>query len=92
VAGVNGVREQPEGVLCTFDVFDRDGVFVQQVELQCPGDGRYDAAFFGGADRALVVRGFADAFATQWGRGSRLSAGDDGEAAVMEVVCYEIVN
>ena len=86
-----GVREQPEGVLCTFDVFDREGVFVKQVGLACPGDGRYDAAFFGGPDRVLVIRGYADAFAAQWGQGSRLSAGDE-EEAVMEVVCYRIVD
>jgi len=86
-----GVREQPDGVLCTFDVFDRDGVFVKQVQVKCPGDGRYDAVFYAGADRVLVVRGFADAFAAQWGRGSRISAGDDEEATVMEVVCYRFV-
>ncbi len=85
-----GVREQPEGVLCTFDVFDAEGVFVKQVRLACEGDGRYDAAFFGGPDRVLVIRGYADAFAAQWGQGSRLSTGDD-EEAVMEVVCYRIV-
>ncbi len=86
-----GIREQPAGVLCAFDVFDHDGVFVKQVRLQAPGDGRYDAVFFGGADRAIVVRGYADAFAAQWGRGSRLSEGDDEEAPVMEVICYRIV-
>jgi len=87
-----GIRGQPEGVLCTFDVFDAEGVFVKQVGLRCPGDGRYDAAFFGGPDRVYVVRGYADAFAAQWGRGSRVSEGEDGDATVMEVVCYRIVD
>jgi hypothetical protein len=87
-----GIYDQPDGVLCTFDVFDREGVFAKQVRLQVPGDGRYDAVFFGGGDRAVVVRGYADAFAAQWGSGSRISEGEDDEATVMEVVYYRIVH
>lgn len=86
-----GIYDQPEGVLCTFDAFDAEGTFVRQVRLEGPGDGRYDAVFFSDVDRAVVIRGYADAFAAQWGRGSRISEGEDGEAPVMEVVCYRLV-
>ena len=90
VVDTRGDRTQADNV--PLHSIGGQGVFVKEVELRCPGDGRYDAAFFGGADRVLVVRGFADAFAAQWGRGSRVSEGEDGEATVMEVICYRVTD
>jgi len=81
-----GGRDNPEGVMATFDVFDPDGEFARQVAFECEGDGIRDGIFFAGDNRVLVVRGYLDAVAAQYGSGTRLS-GDDSEA-LMEVVCY----
>ncbi len=83
-----GGRENPEGVMATFDVFDPDGAFARQVAFRCDGDGMRDGIFFVGGDRVVVVKGYLDAVAAQYGQGARLS-GDD-EEAMMEVVCYRM--
>ena len=84
-----GVVDQPEGVLATFDVFDPQGVFVRQVSLACPGDGEIDGVFAVGPDRFVVIRGYAEAVSAQFGGRSRASD-DDGDEALMEIVCYRV--
>jgi hypothetical protein len=84
-----GTREQPAGVLATFDVFSPDGVFDRQVQVACPGDGATDGVFLLGTDRVLVIKGFVDAMATMFGGG--VDPVDGQEAAPMELVCYRIV-
>jgi hypothetical protein len=86
-----GIREQPPGILATFDVFDREGVFREQVSIACEGNSMLDGIFFLGTDRLAVVHGFADAVAAQFGSGSRFSDEEGEEAALMEVVCYQIL-
>lgn len=90
VLSSRGGRENPEGVMATFDVFDPDGTFARQVAFACDGDGMRDGIFFLGDDRVVVVKGYLDAVAAQYGDGARLS-GDDQEA-LMEVVCYRVAN
>jgi hypothetical protein len=90
VLSSRGVREQPEGVLATWDVLSPDGEFLRQVALACPGDGRSDGVFFAGMDRVIVVNGYVDAVAAQYARGTRLSEGEGGEADDMQVVCYRV--
>ena len=85
----SGVADQPEGVLATFDVFDSGGAFVRRVSLACPGNGEIDGIFSVGGDRFVVVKGYAEAVAAQFGSGSRASD-DEGEEALMEVVCYRV--
>jgi len=85
-----GVREQPPGIMLTFDVFDREGHFTRQVSFACPHDGVWDGFFFVAPDRALVVTGHAEAVLAQYGGGnSTYESGDDGSA--MEVICYRVV-
>jgi hypothetical protein len=85
-----GVRNQPAGVLSTWDVFDREGHFVRQVRVRCPGDGRKDGIFFIGVDRLLVVHGLVDALAAQFGGSATEAEEDAEEAQPIEVVCYRI--
>jgi len=78
---------QPDGVMLTYDVFDAQGRFAEQVQVVCPGDGEEDALFFAGPDRMLLVRGFMDAIRAMFGG----VEGHDGDEAVpMEVVCYAV--
>lgn len=79
--------DQPAGCLSTYDVFDTDGVFVEQVRVRCPGDPVEDKLFFAGADRVIQVTRYLDAVRTMMGGGA---AGSGDEAAPMEVVCYRV--
>jgi len=79
--------DQPAGCLSTYDVFDADGVFAEQVRVRCPGDPVEDKLFFAGADRVIQVTRYIDAVRTMMGGGA---AGSGDEAAPMEVVCYRV--
>jgi hypothetical protein len=82
-----GNRDQPAGVLATFDVFDKGGVFDHQVQVMAPGDGTKDGVFLLGDDRVLVIKGYVDATATMFGGAP---AGDEDEAEPMELICYRV--
>ncbi|MBE0564617.1 MAG: hypothetical protein IH621_01550 [Krumholzibacteria bacterium] len=83
-----GGVDQPAGVFYTWDVFDPDGHFVEQVSAACPGDGRKDMMIWTG-DGAIQVTGFMDAVQSLQSGGAG-AAEDDAEAAPMEVICYRI--
>ena len=82
-----GVRPDGQGVMAVFDVFDESGHFVRQVALHAPHDGRDVGIFLSGTDRVLVVKGYMDSLAAQFGNGTALM--DEGyEPQAPEVICY----
>ncbi len=82
-------REQPEGILVTYDVFDPQGHFIKQVAVPCDGDGVRDGLIFCGDDRIIQVTGFLDALVSLQGGGAAESD-DEEEPEPMEVICYAI--
>jgi len=83
-----GDRDQPEGIMATFDVFDPKGVFVKQVQVKCDGDATKDGLIFGRDGRVICVKGFVDAaLALQGGGAGADEAGEEPEP--MAVVCYQ---
>jgi len=84
-----GARENPAGVLATFDVFDPSGVFDRQVQVACDGDGNEDGVFLLGTHRVLVIKGYVDATATMFG-GAPAEGEEGEEAAPMQLICYRI--
>ena len=86
----HGVRSRLTGVMVEFDVFDSDGVFVKQVGFEAPHEGQDVGVFLSGPDHVLVVLGYFESLAAQFGNGATFS-GEDGEAAMPEVICYEIL-
>jgi len=89
ILNARGARNQPDGVLATYDVFDDEGHFDRQVRINCPGDGRKDGLFFVGGDRLLVVHGLVDALSSQFGGGAGETEGEE-EPQPIELVCYKI--
>ncbi|MFH1841959.1 MAG: hypothetical protein ABIF77_02030 [bacterium] len=86
----HGMRDQPDGIMLTFDVFDPAGHYLKQVAVACDADPAHDGIFFTGGGRAVVVKEYIAAMAAQFGRGSTLS--EEGvEAQAMEVICFRIV-
>ena len=84
-----GGVDQPEGVFFTWDVFDGDGRFIEQVAAHCPGDGTEDVMLWR-EDIAVQVTGFWDAVRSLQGGGAGADE-DDDEAEPMEVICYRVV-
>ncbi len=89
VVSSRGNREQPDGIMLTYDVFDPAGNFTKQVAVACEGDGVDDALFFLANDQVVLVKGYIDALAAQFGRGTSFG-GEDEELSVPEVICYRI--
>jgi len=87
--GARGIRELPAGVLARFDVFDRSGEFVKQVELNGPGDALKDGIFFVGDDRIVVIKGYMESLAAQFGSGTT-AADDESDESLLAVVCYQL--
>jgi len=84
-----GIRELPDGILASFDVFDRQGIFIKQVQLKGPGDPLKDGIFFVGEDRVVVVKGYIESLAAQYADTTALEA-EDGEASFLGVVSYKL--
>ena len=84
-----GIRNLPAGVLAVFDVFDRKGSFIKQVEIQGPGDPLKDGIFFVGKDRLVVVKGYMESLAAQFGSGTTASEGE-GEESFLAVISYKL--
>jgi hypothetical protein len=87
-------REQPEGVLQTYDVFDAKGHFIFEAAVACPGDPLDDGLFLLGSDRAVRVKGMVGAAASAIaGRGGGTSSDEsEEEAAPLEVICYRVAS
>ena len=79
--------DQPPGVMLTYDVFDPEGHFQEQVGVACPGDGQEDALFFAGPKRMILITGFMDSVRAMFGG---LASEGDEEPEPMQVVCYRV--
>jgi len=79
-------KDQPEGVLATYDVFDPDGDFLKQVAVKCEGNGEEDALFFSPGGDAILVTGFTSAVRSLQRGGAGGADEDEEEAEPMEVV------
>jgi len=77
-------RDQPEGVMMSFDVFDREGAYVRRVAVAVPGDPEEDRLYLLPDDRLALVRGAVQARRNTFG-GSR---GEEAEAPVHDLTVY----
>ena len=51
-------REQPAGILYSYDTFDAEGNYLQEVLVASEGDSRYDGLKFLGDGRILLIKGY----------------------------------
>lgn len=84
-----GVRPGRPGVMAVFDVFDEAGTFVRQAALHADHDARDVGIFLAGNDRILVVLGYLDSLAAQFGNGTAV-AEEGHEPQAPGVICYGV--
>ncbi len=89
--GARGIRDLPQGTLAVFDVFDRSGEYRRQVALKGAGDPLRDGLFFVGNDRLVVIKGYMESMAAQFGSGTTGLDDDEDEGSKLAVVCYRLV-
>jgi hypothetical protein len=82
-----GLRPDKPGIMAVFDVFDRKGVFVRQVAMAAPHDGDRVGIVLAGGDRVVVIEGFLESIASQFGNGATFIG---EEWSTPEVVVYEM--
>lgn len=56
-----GRQERDGGAMATWDVYDREGVYVRRAAVVCPGDPMQDKLYFLDGGRAALVRGAVQA-------------------------------
>ncbi len=88
-----GLRNQPEGVHSTWDVFDNAGQFEQTVAVHCEGVGLRDKLFFTDTGLVVLVKQYADAMKAFQGqnREEDEAAEEEIEGLPLEVICYRII-
>ncbi|MBT7311538.1 6-bladed beta-propeller [bacterium] len=79
-----GAKNQPDGVISSWDVFSADGNYLRRVEVVVPGRNN-DRLFFVDSDHVVIVHGFGNAEAALQGYET------DDDASPVKVVCYRIV-
>ncbi|MFH1143827.1 MAG: 6-bladed beta-propeller [Candidatus Eisenbacteria bacterium] len=84
VLNSRGTREQPAGILQTYDVFDPQGVFARRVAIAMPGDPQQDRLFLLDGRRMLLVKNAADA-----ARRQAAPEDEDAPARPLEIIYYE---
>jgi hypothetical protein len=86
-----GARPDGPGVMAVFDVFDTNGDYLHQVALEAPHEGRRVGIVPVGRDRIVVIKGYLESLASQFGAGATFNQ-EDGDWEHPEVICYRRVN
>jgi hypothetical protein len=81
-------RDQPPGIMETYDIFNDAGCYIRRMAIACEGDGLEDRLFFVADDRAVLVRGLRDARDALRGVAGEEVA--DEEAPPLTVICYAL--
>jgi len=86
----HGDRDQPEGIMQTYDIFDAEGHYIKRVAIACEGDPEEDLLFACDDGRYVLVKGYTQAQEAM--RAGFAAPGDEeaetGEAEPLEVICY----
>ncbi len=83
-----GSRDNPDGSIGVFDVFDANGHFVRRVTMMGEGDPMTDGYYFVG-DRLYVVTDLLQAAISLQSGGESFQIGEE-EPEPMAVICYEL--
>ncbi len=83
-------RNQPDGILLTFDTFDAEGKYLQEVSVAAEGDPAFDGLKFLRDGRVLLIKGYVLA---RWAsRGAQNATfGEEDETGPMEIICCRMI-
>ena len=87
VLSSRGAFDAEEGTIGTFDIFDKEGRFTNQITLQGIGD-FYDDGFHFVGDRLFVVKGFRTAAEAMMGGREGDEEEEEEFPEPMSVICY----
>ncbi len=90
VASSRSGRDQPEGVLTTWDIFSPDGHFIKTVSAKIEGDGENDILIWTPDGNAVMVTGFVEAIQALQSGGAGSGGEEEEEAEPMEVIYLKV--
>ena len=86
-----GHKDQPDGVLETWDVFDVEGNYSHQLIIPRAGDMTDEATYFVGNGLFVIIKGDNEMdFGGLHGEEEEEIEEDDTEIMPLEVICYRI--
>ena len=85
-------RDQADGIMLTYDVFDKDGHFTKQVAISCQGDPDNDRLIWLSDDTVLLVTDLMGAFFGNMADGALDLEEEDAGAMAQEVIYYRVRN
>jgi hypothetical protein len=83
-------REQEDGIMLTYDVFDEDGHFSKQVSISCQGDPDDDRLIWLSDDTVLLVTDLTGAFFGNMADGALDLEEENAGAMAQEVIYYRV--
>lgn len=86
-----GDRPKDDHTFAILDVFDPEGHFTHEIDLQLPGDVAADAMYVCG-EYILQVTNSLDAFLASGGGSSEADASTTDEERELEIVCYSLAD
>jgi hypothetical protein len=83
-------RDQADGIMLTYDVFDNEGHFTKQVSISCHGDPDNDRLIWLSDDTVLLVTDLMGAFFGNMADGALDLEEEDAGAMAQEVIYYRV--
>ena len=83
-----GARSETAGIMAAFDVFDCEGEYINRIELYAPHDGSRVGIIPVSSDRFVVIKGYLESLASQFGNGATFDEAD-GAWEHPEVIVYQ---
>jgi len=80
----------PDGAFMTYDIFDADGRFDQQISVFCEGDPAYDELKFLPDGRVLLIKGLVLARWSAFDFGTVDWGEEEDEMSSMEIICFTV--
>lgn len=82
-------HDLPAGIMASYDTFDSQGNYLQEVHVAHDADPAYDGLVFLGDDRVLQIKGLVLSRLESLGN-SAVEFGEVEDESAMEVICYRI--
>jgi len=89
VASSRSALDLPDGVFARYDVFDKEGKWLHELDIRCEADQDHDGLIWLDDGRILLVKGLQMARLTASGNGGSVGEEEDGEE-VMEIICCRV--
>lgn len=83
-------EDQRSGIMQTYDVFDKEGIYLQETSVACEGNPEFDGLEFLPDGRVLLIKGYVLAGMARSDLGS-VPLGEDEESSQIEIICCRMV-